>query len=344
MLIIGGMYISLRYSGECARGIGNGIELCAGVLVPSLFLFMALTAYAVQSGCAGVFASAFGWLARILKLPREAAPAIVLAMIGGYPIGAGCCSLLFESGQLSESEARKTAYIAVAAGPGFVINYIGRSLLSDIRAGNILLAAQVAATLITGFIIGITVSCTPTKDRKRIVNYNAGALADAVNSAARATLRMCAIVILFSGLTEAATSITDEQTADILAAFLEVTTACSRISANAPLYVTAFIVGFGGLSVHFQVYANLTGIRINKALFTLFRLAQGIIAAAITYIYLMIIPMEKDVFSTTQAVPAPAASATLFGSAALVLASVCFIGSISGRLRRLDHVRDSRLA
>ena len=334
----------MRYSEECARGVGKGIELCVGALVPSLFLFMALSAYTIESGCGGYFNRAFGWLAGIMGLPKEAASAIVMAMIGGYPIGAVCCGLLYENGQLSESEARKTAYIAVSAGPGFVINYVGRSLIGNIGIGNILLASQITAVIFSGIVIGRIVKCSPPKIRAIVNDKGSGALASAVNSAAQSTMRMCAMVVLFSGLTEAVTSLADESIADIAAAALEVTTACGRLCGDVHPAVAAFIIGFGGLSVHFQIFANLRNIEINKCLFILFRAAQGIIAAGATYIYLMMIPMETAAFSSTLCSPAPAASATLFGSAALAAASVCFVGSMASRIRRSDHVRNSRLA
>ena len=344
LLTLVGIPAAIRCSAECARGIGNGLAFCTDVLVPSLFIFMVLTAYLIKSGAAEMIAKPFGWLGRLMRLPREASAAVLLSMIGGYPIGAGCVALLYEEGRVSGSEAQKTALVAVAAGPGFVVSFVGKGLLGSVQAGNILLTAQIAAVLFTGLIVGRTVPCSPPPIRKRAQTDSAGAFVAAVRSAADATFSMCAMVVLFSAVIEVIASIADSGAADVLSAFLEITTGCSRLSGRMPLYLTAFFIGFGGISVHCQIFASLSDVPLNKPLFLLFRLIEGIIAMAAAYIFLMITPMELSVFSSSE-IPATAErSATLAGSGALILAALCFIGSISSRMRRLNYVRNSRMA
>ena len=337
MMAIIGAYAAIRYSEACAKGIGKGLNFCTSVLIPSLFLFMVLAAFLIKSGAAALIARPFGWLARMMGLPSESATALVMAMIGGYPIGAGCTALLHEGGQLSDSEAAKTALIAVAAGPGFILNYVGRVLLGSTQAAELLLLAQISAVLLTGVILGRIIRCSPPHRRVRQHPDGAGALVGAVRSAADATLSMCAMVVLFAAVIEVAATVADSGTADILSAFLEVTTGCSRLSTRVPLYLTAFFIGFGGISVHCQIFAALKDIRVNRALFFLSRIVQGIIAMAVTYIILMIVPMKAEVFSSSAAALSAGRSATYAGSGALILAALCFIGSVSSRIRRLKQ-------
>ena len=332
-----GIYTAIRHSEACARGIGKGLSFCTSVLIPSLFLFMVLAAYLIKSGAASLIAKPFGWVARLMGLPHDAATALMMALIGGYPIGAGCTALLHEEGQLSDSEAAKTACIAVAAGPGFVINFVGRSLLRSRQAADLLLLSQIAALLITGMILGRVIRCSPPPRRRRLPADGAGALVGAVRSAADATLSMCATVVLFAAIVEAVAEVADSGTADILSAFLEVTTGCSRLSTRVPLYLTAFFIGFGGVSVHCQILASLKDIPINKPLFFLARIIQGIIAMGAAYIFLMIVPMKTAVFSSSAAPLSADRSATYAGSGALILAALCFIGSVSSRIRRLKQ-------
>ena len=280
---------------------------------------------------------------KLFGLPPQAAAPIMLSVLGGYPIGAGCVELLYDQGALSDSEAEKTSYIAVAAGPGFIINYVGRSLLSGTCAGNILLLSQITAVFVTGITVGRVIKREPCVTRVKNEQSSDNAFVSSVLSASTAALRMCAVVILFSAIIEVIGSIADDELADILSAFLEVTNGCERLSAVTPLPVTAFFIGFGGLSVHFQIFASLKSVRVNKLLFVLFRLIEGIIASAAAYIYLMTVPIETEVFSSSSAPMNAMSSATLFGSGALIFASVCFVGSLSNRFRRIDYVRNSRL-
>ena len=330
-----GICAALRYPQACTRGIDEGIALCIEVLVPSLFLFMALTAYLIASGAASILAAPLRELSRLLfRLPPESMTAILLAVLGGYPIGAGCAAMLYEEGILSESEAAKTAYIAVASGPGFLLNYIGRSLLNNPSAGNILLGAQAVGVIVTGIIVGRSVSSAPPTRRSGVSRSEGNALVQAVHAAGYATFSMCATVLLFSAVIEVVMTVSDPAAADIVAPLIEITTGCRRICTRVPLYITAFCVGFGGIAVHFQIFARLKGIRISKALFFLFRIIEGIITMAVTYIYLMIAPTEQAVFSTTTQSLSAAHPATLAGSGALILLSLCFIGATTQRTRR----------
>lgn len=336
-----GIWLALRYSPECYRGIEKGVDFCLGVLVPSLFFFMAASAYLVQSGVVTVICKPFGKLSRILfGLPPEGSAAILLSMVGGYPVGAACAGMMNREGRLSPTEAAKTAYVAVAAGPGFLVSYVGAALLNNPQAGWLLLAAQATAVLLTGVIAGRTVKCEPllyVSGKRRV---RGDLTVAAVRDASKAAFGMCAMVVIFSALIEICDTVVDEPTVcGYLSALLEITNGCSRISTGVPLYITAFFVGFGGLSVHFQIFSVLGEVPLNKGIFFLFRIIEGIIAMAAAYIYLMVTPMTTEVFNSTPAVPTAARSATLAGSAALVISGVLFIASIS---KRSVLVRESK--
>ncbi len=330
---IGGIYIALRFNEECTRGMEKGIGFCLEVLIPSLFFFMVIAAYLVQSGICEFLCRPLKGLSRMLfRLPPQATAVILLSMIGGYPVGASCAAIMADEGQLSPSQAAKTAYIAVAAGPGFLINYIGTALLGNPQAGYVLLGAQIAAVIVTGIIVGHTVKSEPLAHSVGRKKVGGNLLVGAVQNAARSAFGMCAMVIVFCALGEVVDAvIPSKQVCDIASAMLEITNGCNRISGIVPLYVTAFFVGFGGLSVHFQIFSLLGKVPLKKTLFFLFRIIEGIIAAAATYIYLMVTPTATTVFRSVDTVPSAARSATLAGSAALVISSLLFVGSMANK-------------
>ncbi len=327
-----GVFLAVRYAEECRRGIGSGIGFCLEVLIPSLFFFMIVAAYIVQSGIAALLCRPLERISQALfRLPAQSAAVILLAMIGGYPVGASCASILAKEGRLSPSQAAKTVYIAVAAGPGFLLNFIGRTLLNNPQAGTILLWSQVIAVILTGVIVGHTVKSEPLSHSPRHPEeVGRNLLVRAVRNASGAAFGMCAMVVMFCALTEVMdTVIPDRGVCDIASAILEITNGCSRTCGRTPLYLTAFFVGFGGLSVHFQIFSAVGELPVKKGLFFLFRITEGIIAMAAAYIYLMFTPTTITVFSSLSTTPTAAKSATLAGSAALVLSSLLFIGSIA---------------
>lgn len=329
----GGITMAIRYSDECYRGMEKGIGFCLEVLIPSLFFFMVIAAYIVQSGICEILCRPLrGISEKLFHLPHEATAVILLSVIGGYPVGASCAATMAKQGRLSASQAAKVAYIAVAAGPGFLINFVGTALLGSPGTGYVLLGAQIFAVILTGVIVGHTVKSEPLaySSAKRFQNGNL--LVSAVQNASRAAFGMCAMVVIFCALSEVMdVVIPSEAICDIASAILEITNGCHRTCGMLPLYITAFFVGFGGLSVHFQIFSILGEVPVKKHLFFLFRIIEGIIAALATYIYLMVMPVTTTVFNSVEVTPTIGRYATLAGSAALVLSSLLFIGSITNQ-------------
>ena len=334
IMMAGGCYLCLRYTQECADGIKKGILFCMEVLVPSLYAFMALSAAVIRSGIAVSLAEPFGRITRFLfRLPPSGLAVILLSILGGYPVGARCAAMLFEQGNISRSDAQKVANIAICAGPGFLINYVGSALLGNRQSGVILLCAEITGVLLTGVIIGRTMRSAPLPHPR----FSSGSqshhlLIDSVTDASRATFHMCGMVVICTAMITVIEKISpDERITNIASAVIEITEGCHRLCGRYPLYMIAFFIGFGGISVHLQAYAGMGDLPINKGLFFLYRIIQGIITAAAAYSYLMIFPVDQGVFNSTNAQLTIAKSATLAGSGALVLSSLCFIGSIHRR-------------
>ena len=140
---------------------------------------------------------------------------------------------------------------------------------------------------------------------------------------------MCAMVVVCAAMIEVVAAVSPSaMITDIASAFIEITTGCHRMCGSYPLYLIAFFIGFGGISVHLQIYAGLGELTVKKTLFFLFRIIQGIITAISAYILLMIFPVEQSVFNSVNTPLTLSKSATLAGSAALVFSSLCFLGSV----------------
>lgn len=334
LMIALGCYLCLRYTQECTDGIKKGILFCIEVLVPSLYAFMTLSSVVIRSGVAVSVTKPFGRISRFLfRLPPSGLAVILLSILGGYPVGARCAAMLFEQDSISRSDAEKAANIAVCAGPGFLINYVGSALVGNRQSGIILLCAEITGVLLTGVIIGSTMRSTPLlHPHQSGENTSDNLLIRSVTDASRATFHMCGMVVICTSMIAVIEKISlDQRVTDIASAFIEITEGCHRMCGNYPLYLIAFFIGFGGISVHLQAYAGMGELHINKGRFFLYRIVQGIITAAAAYSYLMIFPVEQGVFNSTDADLTIARSATLAGSAALVLSSFCFIGSVHRR-------------
>ena len=336
LITVMGLYVCLRFPAQCADGIRKGMLFCVEALVPSLFMFMALSSYLIKSGLAQSLTKRFGKISQIFfGVPQVGLSVILLSMIGGYPVGARCAAILYEQNIIDQKTAQKLVMSAVCAGPGFLINFVGNTLLGNGKAGRLLLYAELIGVIATSIIIGKSIFVEPVKLRRPSTKAASNLLVSSVTDASRATFHMCSMVVLCAAMIEVVAAVSPNETlTDFISAILEITTGCRRMCGRFPLYQIAFFIGFGGISVHLQIYAGIGNLALRKDLFFLCRILQGIITGAVTYIFLMIFPVEQSVFSSVDVPLTLSRSATLFGSGALILSSLCFLGSIHHKIRR----------
>lgn len=322
------------FSESCASGASQGLEMCLKVLIPSLFPFMAVSSFIVNSGLAYKIGKPFSKITKALfGLSGCFAPIILLSLIGGYPVGAKGIATLKKSGSVTDKEVQKAVMFSVCAGPGFIVNFVGASLYHNKTTGFIILSSQVISVLILGIIINLT-----DKERR---NYNSDtelktnakptstAIVESAIDSSRGILTICAFVVLFSAFTGIIDLlISDINTRNILFCLLEVCTAVDELSKNYPVEFVAFAVGFGGVCVHFQIFSALRSIKINKLLFFFIRIMQGLITALLTHFGCMIFLKEQAVFSTSTIENADTFGGTLISGAVLIGVSICFLYSL----------------
>lgn len=330
VLILVSIWCAIFYSKECKEGIINGISFCTSVLIPSLFIFMVIAPYVANSNVNDVVAKILkNPMTKLFKLPPMSTGAILLSIIGGYPVGAGCVANLYSNKAINKAEAKKLSMIAFCSGPGFVINYVGCALLNSKQAGIILFVSQLVAYFTTMIVCCAVYKSEYDFNCKISYHNNKANIVNAVADGTKATVNMCAMVILFSALISICDCVFKDyqKLCDFVCALLEVTTACSRLKDAYSLVTLSFIIGFGGLCVHFQIFCALKDIGINKMLFFLFRIMQGITSAFATYILLILFNPVIEVFSTVNKTTATS-STTLLGSLMLIITAVCFLNSL----------------
>ena len=91
----------------CADGVREGLSLAAVQALPALFPFFVVSGLLVRCDTARLSPLLAKPLARLYGLPPEAAPALVLGLIGGYPVGAATACALLSEGVLSREAAER---------------------------------------------------------------------------------------------------------------------------------------------------------------------------------------------------------------------------------------------
>ena len=324
----------LIFSESCSKGAFNGISLCLNVLVPSLFPFMAASSFIVKSGLAQKIGKPFGKITKALfGLSGSFAPVILLSMLGGYPVGAKGISELAKSGAVSHKEAAKAALFSVCAGPGFIINFVGQSLYNSKTIGLIILCSQIISVILLGIIINLFDKskgeyCCCAKASYKPCSVGTAVVESALDSS-KGILGICAFVVLFSAFIEIIGQIISDNSAEnMLCCLLEVCSAVNRLSQNCTLEMTAFAIGFGGLSVHFQIFSAIGNVSVNKLLFFCIRIIQGVITALLTHFGAIFLLGTSEVFSTSKVEASQFYGGTVISAAVLIGVTICFLYSI----------------
>ncbi len=342
LLLIGAAcLLPVAFSQASREGAASGVKMCLNVLVPSLFPMMALTNLFVKSGLCMQIGSR---LNRVTKtafgLSGSFAPVILMALLGGYPVGANGIASLLKQKAITEQEAKRAALFCVCAGPGFVISFVGTAVYENIAIGFILFTAQVMSVLLSGIITKVIdkekLPIHSESELNRLQLTFGDALVESVYEAGKGMAAICAFVLLFSALTGILPQmIPDIRLQNAAYALLEVCTAVTKLSADCPVTWVAFAVGFGGVCVHFQIFAALGKIPVNKWLFFLFRIIQGALTAGLTVLGLKLFPQETAVFSTAKTESTAFFGGSALSCAVLVGVTVCFLVSVKQHYHRI---------
>lgn len=328
LLIITLAAAAIFFSKEVSGGIYKGIYFCVEVLIPSLFPFMVISTLSAKSNLR-FKGKIFNKTANILfGLSGETLFSVILGIFGGYPVGARSIGALYKQGKISISEAEKASYIALGAGPGFLITFVGVKLLNNIEIGIILLISQICSVFFLGILnkfIFLKKEYNSNKENNQAVKHSGNLFIESVTDAVYSAMEMCAIVCVFSAFLSV---IEKYIQSDYVSVFMEVTTACNKLSSGVNIPAIAFAVGFGGVCVHFQVFQALGNIKINKLLYFFYRILQGVITALITTALIKIFDITIPVFSSVKGNLTLGLSTSVIGSCLLVLTGICFIFSI----------------
>lgn len=199
--IASGLFVCLvLFSAQAKAAAAAAMELCAMTLVPTLFPFYAAVNLLLNAGvsCSGKTAQAV--MQRCFRLPGEAAPALLLGLLGGYPVGASVTASLYRQGLLTRDEAIRLSMFANNAGPGFVIGAVGMTVFHSVPLGMLLLCIHGLSALAVGCTLRTKSKTNPTVRRagQTQTGFSAHSLSDAVSAALQSMLMICAYVVFCS--------------------------------------------------------------------------------------------------------------------------------------------------
>lgn len=331
VLIILLVFLLFKFPDAIKSGITEGLSICFQTVIPSLFPFLVLSSYVVNSNILNPFYRFLSPVTRVLfKQPANAVPVIILSMIGGFPVGLKMIKELFKREEITEIQAKRLCLFCMNSGPAFTITVVGANLLRSTLAGVVIYSSLCISSLIIGFFTRFIFrddgrNC-PVK-QYRITDLST--LSASVTSGINNILGICGWIVLFSGFIECFNILNSNYFLSIFVkTTVEVTRACIEFSGKIALPYLAFIIGFGGFCVHFQILDCLKKCKMNYSHFLFSRVMNGCLSAIITYIILIFVPVEIDVFATSNDIQPASFSVSIWGFIALIIMCIIMIFDI----------------
>lgn len=285
----------------------EALSLCAELIIPSLFPFFVMSILLNRLGLPRAMSRIPGSLAeKLFNVSGTGVTALIIGLTGGYPLGAAYIADMCRAGSVSTDEGEQLLSFCNNSGPAFIIGAVGAGTFKSVRVGLYLYSVHIIAAVITGIIM---------RPKKKAVTDNtdlscdignipfASVFPDAVKAAVTAVLNVCGFVVCFSvivglidsngafstfiGQAASHTGMELHWMRSLFTGLIELGSGIGlmRTMSITPinLSLTAFLLGWGGLSVHFQTMAVISDSGIKGALHFAGRLISASIAACLAY-------------------------------------------------------------
>lgn len=299
----------LLFPAACADGVRDGLSLAAGQALPALFPFFLASGLLVRSGLPQALTRpAARPLAWLYHLPSSAAPAVILGLTGGYPVGTATTVDLLRQGVLSRDTAARVNAFCNCASPGFCIGLAGLGIFGSARTGAILYGIHILTALLTGLLVARQAQPvpepipSPPSNRAPTQSFSAVFCAAAQQAAATA-LTVTAFLTVFCVLLRLAQPILSYfPYGKAFSGMLELTSGLDvlrplPLPSSVKLTLTSFLLGFGGLAVQFQARALAEPAGLPMHGFAACKLLHGAMAAALTALITRISPTSLPAFA-----------------------------------------------
>lgn len=296
----------------------EALDTCINVLLPTLFPFFVLSKIFIGCGGAEILGAIFTPIMKpLFKISGHGATPFILGVTCGYPVGARTAIDMYNNSLINKKEAENLICFSNNSGPLFIIGAVGVGFMSSTKAGIFLYTVHILSAITIGVILKFSIPCTDnyhheathqTKKKNIFIN----AVEDSVSS----ILNVFAYVIFFAitmeviaktGILNTVASLLNQIginksiSIPTLCSILEMTTGIKMLNANnlafsTKLIMTSFMLGWSGLSIHFQTKGILGNTDLSFIRYVVIKFFHGLLSSVYAYIGMLFVKIEKSVF------------------------------------------------
>ncbi len=352
-VLLSAFFLTLMNSALAIEYMKKGLKLCSDAVIPSLFPFMVISDLIVSSGAGEAVAKTLTRPVKALfKVNDAMLCAFILGAVCGFPIGAVSLVSMYDRGVITKGQCATAMTFCNNPGSAFVLSVVGVSLFGSKSLGTMLyfsvLFSAVAAGIICSFIFKDknTEFCTEIKTAPSSSKEDGIALfTSSIQRSCNSMLTVCSYVLFFSALIGCLGALTErlgvsKDISSLLFGFFELSSGVAEVSEvfspEASLAICGMLLGWSGLSVHFQIMTVCRGRGISFKPYFFAKVLQGIISGLTVF-------GAVKLFPSLGSIPTAELSDEILAQAAYTNgAFVCVIFFIAALLPTILHLWKKR--
>ena len=288
--LLGVMALLLLCSADAAQAVRDALALCVQSVIPALFPFFVVSSLFIDLGCAAVLGRSLAPIMRwLFGVSGAGGTAFLLGIIGGYPVGGRTAGELYRSGQCEREECERLLAFCNNAGPSFILGIAGLGCFGSVRVGAWLYLIHVGAAVMVGLLFRSTSRQMGRPEKTETPRW-ADALIEAVRGGAMSMVSICAFVVFFLVILRLFSRFTGIQHGAILG-IVEMTNGILRLANDRRGFIwAAGLLGWGGLSVHCQTAAVLSGSGLSLKRYFIGKALQAAVSMAAAWPVSLLLP------------------------------------------------------
>ncbi len=274
-----------------SEAVRSGITVSFDTLIPTLFPFLFLSNFLCSFGGNVLSSLASPILCPLLGISKNASKAVILGLLGGFPTGSNIAATLYKNGEISKEEAERLPIFSNNAGIMFVLGTLGIAHFSSFKIGVLLYFVHIAASLISG-VLTREKKAFPLKNKKteEAKELSLKSLAPSFSSSVIKSSKSMAVIsinfIIFRVFTSLLAPLLPKgNLCAFIGGLFELTGGVLSLEQGFwGLILSAFLLGFNGLSVHMQGYFEFEKVNLSIKRCLKWKLFQGLFSSFLMFI------------------------------------------------------------
>ena len=282
LALVGVLVLFLAEAGFVRAAAAEALSLCASSVIPALFPFLVVSSLLLSLGLGELLSPMLaGLMEPLFRVDGLGSSALLLGLVGGYPIGAKTAADLYRKGLLSRPEAERLLAFCNNSNPVFLISVLGVGVFGSVRAGVWLWLIHLLSALLTGLLFR-NWGGQGRRQAGGTTAFQAVSLSAAFVSAVRESLSgmlsVCAFVTFFYVLARPLASL-GGWLGPVLVGLTELFSLTPLLRADRFGFIlSSAMAGWGGLSVLCQTAAVLEGSGLRLQSCAAGKAVQGLLA------------------------------------------------------------------